>query len=43
MVNWQEFEGKTFRYLRRRYSDDGRIHFIKEGGFNSFGFDLKDI
>ena len=41
MVDWQEFEEKAFRYLRRRYSDEGHIHFIKEGGPNSLKLDLK--
>ncbi len=43
MSSWQDFEKFVFKYLRRRYSDDGQIDFIEAGGANSNELDIRVI
>ncbi len=41
MTSWQNFEKFVFKYLRRRYSEDGQIDFIESGGPNSHELDIR--
>lgn len=43
MSTWQEFEKSVFKYLRRHFSDNGEIHFIKAGDSDSTSLDIRVI
>jgi len=43
MSDWQDFEQRAFRFLRRRYSNGGTIDFVQEGASNSNVLDVKVV